>query len=59
MPNLQPVQGTGYEAYYSPVNKAIIARTKEEILEAGGGLPLDIIKQLVDIIFEKVALAYS
>ena len=54
MPNPQPVQGTGYEAHWSNENNAIIARWKQNILEASGDFPLNIMKQLVDIIFEKV-----
>jgi len=50
---LECLQETDYEARWSNENKSIIARWKQYILEAGGDFPLNIMKQLVDIIFER------
>ena len=52
LPDLQRVQGVGDESYWS--DNAFIARKGQEVLQAGGGLPLEIMKQLVKLIFDKV-----
>ena len=53
MPNPQPVQGIGDEAYW--FNDGLIVRAGQDVLQAAGGLPLKIVTQLVKIIFDRVA----
>ena len=54
MPNLQQVQGIGDEAYWSDITMALIVRLGHDVLQAAGGLSLDIMQQLVKIIIGKI-----
>ena len=54
MENPQPVQGIGDEAYWVTVTKGFFVRWGDNVLQASGGLSLNIIKQLVKIIIDKV-----
>lgn len=53
MPNPQPVQRIGEEAFW--FDDTLYVRIGQDVLYAGGGLPLNIITQLAKTILEKVA----